>query len=162
MCPYLSLSIGSPKLCFDTQQNILLWVSMAAYKLATVLHINWYLCTLHIPDLCTVPLYICPKYNNMAHNLLWTKQQSNKLQSQMAKLCLGWEIRSEFHGILQLIQFWTFWTPEFSSEFYFSDHKMCSCQFWTRFTWFGILSHHQFFRFHESEKIPAISIFLAC
>ncbi len=39
---------------------------------------------------------------------------------------LGWEIHSEFRRILQLIQFRTFWTLEFSSEFYFSDRKMCS------------------------------------
>jgi hypothetical protein len=42
---------------------------------------------------------------------------------------LGWEICSEFRGILQLFQFWTFWTPEFSSEFYFFNRKMCSRQF---------------------------------
>ncbi len=42
---------------------------------------------------------------------------------------LGWEIRSEFRGIPRLFQFWTFWTPEFLSEFYFSDRKMCSRQF---------------------------------
>ncbi len=46
---------------------------------------------------------------------------------------LGWEIRLEFCGIPRLIQFRTFWTPEFSSEFYFSDLKMCSRQFWTCF-----------------------------
>ncbi len=38
---------------------------------------------------------------------------------------------------------------------------MCSRQFWTRFLWFGILSRHQFFQFHELENVPAISIFLA-
>jgi hypothetical protein len=32
---------------------------------------------------------------------------------------LGWEIRSEFCRILRLLQFRTFWTPDFSSEFYF-------------------------------------------
>jgi hypothetical protein len=48
---------------------------------------------------------------------------------------LGWEIRSEFRGIPQLFRFWTFWTPEFSSEFYFFNRKMCSRQFWTRFFW---------------------------
>ncbi len=31
---------------------------------------------------------------------------------------LGWGIRSEFRGIPRLFQFQTFWTPEFSSEFY--------------------------------------------
>jgi hypothetical protein len=71
---------------------------------------------------------------------------------------LGWEIHSEFRGIPRLFQFWTFWTPEFSSEFYFSDLKMCSCQFWTRFFWFGILSHHQLFQFHELENVPAINV----
>jgi hypothetical protein len=43
---------------------------MAAYEQATVLHMNWYLCNLHVPDLCTVPLYSCPKYNNTACNRL--------------------------------------------------------------------------------------------
>ncbi len=71
---------------------------------------------------------------------------------------LGWEIRSEFRGIPQLFRFWTFWTPEFSSEFYFSDRKMYSRQFWTRFFRFGILSRHQLFRFHESENVPAINV----
>ncbi len=52
-----------------------------------------------------------------------------------------------------------FWTPEFSSEFYFSDRKMCSRQFATRSLRFGILSRHWFFQFHESENFPAISIF---
>jgi aspartyl-tRNA synthetase len=42
---------------------------------------------------------------------------------------LGWEIHSEFRGILQFFQFWTFWILEFSLEFYFSDCKMCSRQF---------------------------------
>ncbi len=68
---------------------------------------------------------------------------------------LGWEIHSEFCVILQLFQFWTFWTPEFSLEFYFSNRKMFSHQFWTRFLWFGILSCHWFFRFHESKNVPA-------
>ncbi len=40
-----------------------------------------------------------------------------------ASWSLGWEIRSEFRGILQLFWFRTSWTPEFSSEFYFSDRK---------------------------------------
>ncbi len=66
---------------------------------------------------------------------------------------LGWEIRSEFCKILQLFQFRTFWTPEFSSDF-FSDRKMCSCQFTTPSCRFGILSHNWFFWFHESEKVP--------
>ncbi len=55
---------------------------------------------------------------------------------------LGWEICLEFRGIPRLFQFWTFWTPEFSSEFYFSDRKMCSLQFRTRFFRFGIPSRH--------------------
>ncbi len=76
-------------------------------------------------------------------------------------LMLGWEICSELREILWLIWFWTFWTPKFSSEFYLSDRKMCFRQFWTHFFWFGILSHHLFFRNHESENIPAISIFSA-
>ncbi len=42
---------------------------------------------------------------------------------------LGWEIRLQFRGIPQLFRFRTFWTPDFSSEFYFSDRKMCSRQF---------------------------------
>jgi hypothetical protein len=41
---------------------------------------------------------------------------------------LGWEMHLEFCGIVQLIQFRTFWIQEFLSEFYFSDRKMCSCQ----------------------------------
>ncbi len=72
---------------------------------------------------------------------------------------LGWEIHLEIRGIPQLIWFRTFWTPEFSLEFYFSYRKMCSRQFWACFLWFGILSHHRFFRFHKLEYIPAISIF---
>ncbi len=71
---------------------------------------------------------------------------------------LGWEIRSELHGIPRLFQFRTFWTPKFSSEFYFSDCKMCSRQFWTRFFRFRILSCHQLFQFHESENVPAINV----
>ncbi len=52
---YVSLSVGSPNLYFDTWQNILLCVSMAAYKLATLSHTQWYLCTLYVPIfvLCT-------------------------------------------------------------------------------------------------------------
>ncbi len=42
---------------------------------------------------------------------------------------LGWETHSEFCGIPQLFQFWTFQTPEFLSEFYLSDRKICSRQF---------------------------------
>jgi hypothetical protein len=42
---------------------------------------------------------------------------------------LGWEICPEFRGTPRLFRFRTFWTPEFSSEFYFSDCKMCSRQF---------------------------------
>ncbi len=68
---------------------------------------------------------------------------------------LGWEFHSEFRGILRLIQNWTFWTPEFSSEFYFSDCKLCSRQFWTHFFRFGILSCHLFFQFHELENDSA-------
>ncbi len=71
---------------------------------------------------------------------------------------LGWEIHSGFHGIPRLHRFRTFWTPEFSLEFYFSDRKMSSHQFWTRFFCFGILSRHLFFRFHESENVPAINV----
>ncbi len=71
---------------------------------------------------------------------------------------LGWDLHSEFRGIPQLFQFWTFWTPKFSSEFYFSDCKMCSRQFWTRFFRFGILSHHRLFRFDESKDVPAINV----
>ncbi len=71
---------------------------------------------------------------------------------------LGWEIHSEFRRIPQLIRFQTFWTPKLSSEFYFTDRKMCSRQFWTRFFRFGILSRHRFFRFHESENVPAIFV----
>ncbi len=58
----------------------------------------------------------------------------------------------EFRGIPRLIRFRTFWTPKFSSEFYSSNCKMCSHQFWTQFLRFGILSRHRFFWFHESEK----------
>jgi hypothetical protein len=74
------------------------------------------------------------------------------------KLQLGWEIRSEFHGIPQLFQFWTFSTPEFSSEFHFSDCKICSCQFGTRSRQFEILSCHRFFQFHKSEHVPVIFV----
>ncbi len=48
------------------------------------------------------------------------------------------------------------WTPKFLLEFYFSDCKKCSRQFWTRFLQFGILSRHWFIRFHESENVPSI------
>ncbi len=71
---------------------------------------------------------------------------------------LGWKIHLGFRRIPQLFWFWTFWTPEFSSEFYFSDCKMCSRQFWTHFFWFGILSCHWLFRFHELENIHAINV----
>ncbi len=57
------------------------------------------------------------------------KNESFSLKLTNTVIGLGWEIRSEFHGILQLFRFWTFWTPEFSSEFYFYDRKMCSRQF---------------------------------
>ncbi len=39
--------------------------------------------------------------------------------SNTHRLWLGWEIRSEFRGIPRFFRFRTFWTPEFSSEFYF-------------------------------------------
>ena len=71
---------------------------------------------------------------------------------------LGWEIRLEFCGIPRLIWFRTVWTPEFSLEFYFSDCKMCSHQFWRHFFRFGILSRQLFFQFHESENVPAIFV----
>ncbi len=38
---------------------------------------------------------------------------------------------------------------------------VCSCQYGTRSLWFGILSHPQFFQFHELENISAIRVFLA-
>jgi hypothetical protein len=50
----------------------------------------------------------------------------------------------------------------FHRNFYFSNRKMCSRQFGTRSHWFGILSRHRFFRFHESENVLGICIFLAC
>ncbi len=53
----------------------------------------------------------------------------DKLDHLNTQQKLGWEIHSEFCRIPQLFKFWTFWTPEFSSEFYFSDPKMCSRQF---------------------------------
>jgi hypothetical protein len=68
---------------------------------------------------------------------------------------LGWEIRSEFHGIPQLFGFWTFSNLEFSLEFHFSDHKICSRQFGTGSHQFRILSRHQVFQFRASENIPA-------
>jgi hypothetical protein len=71
---------------------------------------------------------------------------------------LGWEIHSEFRGILRSIWFRTFWTPEFSLEFYFSDRKMCSSQFWSHFFRFRMLSRHLFFQFHESENVPAMFV----
>jgi hypothetical protein len=42
---------------------------------------------------------------------------------------------------------------------FFSYCKMCSRQFVTRSRRFGILSPHQFFRFHESENVPAFNFF---
>jgi hypothetical protein len=84
----------------------------------------------------------------MAYQIILSKRTCN----------LGWEIHSGFHGIPRLFQFRTFWTPEFSSEFYFSDHKMCSHQFRTHFSRFGILSQYRLFRFHESENVPAINV----
>ncbi len=81
---------------------------------------------------------------------------------------LGWEIHSEFRRILRLIQFRTFWTPEFSSESYFSNPKMCSRQFWTQFSgsessptsilpisWIGKRSRHQYF-FGPPWKYPLV------
>ncbi len=62
--------------------KIFLCVSMAAYKLATILHIHWYLWTLNVPDLCTVPLYTCSEYNNMACNTLLT-QSCDRLVTQV-------------------------------------------------------------------------------
>ncbi len=69
---------------------------------------------------------------------------------------IGWEIRSEFRRIPQLFQSRTFSTPEFSSELHFSDRKICCRWFRTRSCQFVILSHHQFFQFHESENVPAL------
>jgi hypothetical protein len=111
--------------------------------------------------------YIRPRLSEYAqttqdkvdHHTYPSGKQLSKLS--LPTTSLGWEIHSKFRGIPQLIRFWTFWTPEFSSEFYFSDRKMCSRQFWTHFFQFGILSHHLFFWFHESKNVPAISIFLA-
>ncbi len=89
----------------------------------------------------------------------WMDFQSTRSNcSKDSSLWLGWEIHSEFRGIPQLIWFRTFWTPEFSLEFYFSDRKMCSRQFWTRFFRFRILSCHRFFRFQESENVPTIIV----
>jgi hypothetical protein len=42
----------------------------------------------------------------------------------------------------------------FSSEFNFSNCKMCSHQFGTQSCQFRILSHHRFFQFHELENLP--------
>ncbi len=65
---------------------------------------------------------------------------------------LGWEIWSKFCGILPLFWFQTFSPPEFSSEFHYSNHKICSRQIGTCSHCFGILSCHLFFHFHASEK----------
>ncbi len=68
---------------------------------------------------------------------------------------LGWKIRLEFCGIPRL----TFWTPEFSLEFYFSDRKNVFPPILNTFppvqnplpplilpiSWIGKLSCHQFF-----------------
>jgi hypothetical protein len=69
--------------------------------------------------------------------MIWGSFRMAKLLEEYPRLkfyqhphvSLGWKIRLEFRGIPQLFRFWTFWTPEFSSEFYFSDRKMCSRQF---------------------------------
>ncbi len=74
---------------------------------------------------------------------------------------LGWEIWLEFRRILQLFQFRTFSPPELSSEFHFSDHKICSPKFRIRSRRFRILSRYQFFQFHVSENVRAIFYF-AC
>ncbi len=55
-------------------------------------------------------------------------------------------------------QFQTLWTLEFSSELYFSNHKMYSRQFGTCSPQFKILSRHRFFKFHELENVPAIHV----
>ncbi len=49
-----------------------------------------------------------------------------------------------------------FGTPEFSSEFHFTDRKTCSHQLWRLTRQFKILSCHWFFQFHASENIPTI------
>ncbi len=61
-------------------------------------------------------------------------------------------------GIPWLFRFRMFWNPELSLEFYFSDRKMSSRQFRTRFCRFRILTRHQFFQFHESENVPTIYV----
>ncbi len=91
----------------------------------------------------------------------WVLVGVNILNIEYVIVVIGWEIHLEFCRILRLIWFRTFWTLEFSSEFYFSARKMCSRQFWTRFLRFGILSCHRFFQFHESENVPTMTIFLA-
>jgi hypothetical protein len=53
--------------------------------------------------------------------ILAAQQESEWASRHPHSLFLGWEIRSEFRKIPRLFQFRTFWTPEFSSEFYFSD-----------------------------------------
>ncbi len=48
---------------------------------------------------------------------------------------------------------------EFWLEFYFSNCKTYSCQFRTRFQFFGILFRHRFFWLHAPEKVPTILYF---
>ncbi len=48
-----------------------LWLN-GSIQAATSLHRHWYLCTSHIPDLLTAPLYTCPKYKNRACNIRYT------------------------------------------------------------------------------------------
>ncbi len=99
----------------------------------------------------------------------WTPDKVQFFNSEKSYLCpkvsleiliikLGWEICSEFCGIPQLFRIRTFWTPEFLSEFYISDRKMCYPQFRTSSCRFGILSRHQFFQSHESENVSTIFV----
>jgi hypothetical protein len=56
------------------------------------------------------------------HNTTCTHNTQHTTHNQTRwAAALGWEIRLEFRGIQRLIRFRTFWTPEFSSEIYFSD-----------------------------------------
>jgi hypothetical protein len=112
----------------------------------------------HPTGCCKDPVFSC---NNLCKKLIFFLDLMSILMMKVLLCKLGWEICLESHGILRLIQFRTFWTPEFSSKFYFSDRKMCSRQIWTHYFLFGILFCHLFFQYHELENVPAISIFLA-
>ncbi len=72
--------------------------------------------------LATIVLLICALVESW-NKMMARFQKSTTLHQKCYTSRLGLEIHSEFRGIPQLIQFWTFWTPEFSSEFIFTIIK---------------------------------------